>query len=224
MTVNCGIVRLWNVPSGVRRATLPIPRHETEPFGRHDVRDVRAVAFSPNGKRLAVGVQDEVNVWDLDAMTVAARLRWHPASVAALAFSPDGHTLATAGGEIRLWDLRPSVPDIAVTTSLQHTLRGHPHWVNAVTFSPDGRTLASGDSSRNLRLWAPATGKLISTHGDAASSDGGEIRSLAFLPRGHQLLLAGSARSEPGALQFFNVAAGRICARCGPTKTGWNAS
>jgi WD40 repeat protein len=67
-----------------------------------------------------------------------------------VAFSPDGHTLATASFDDtgRLWDIRdPSHP-----TELG-TLTGHTNAVNSVAFSPDGHTLATASADDTARLW-----------------------------------------------------------------------
>jgi WD40 repeat protein len=78
-------------------------------------------------------------------------------TVRALAFSPDGHTLATASDDhtARLWDVRDS--------SHPHplgTLTGHTNAVRAVAFSTDGHTLATASDDTTTRLWATNIAKI----------------------------------------------------------------
>jgi WD40 repeat protein len=107
---------------------------------------------------------------------LGASLR-HAAEVRALAVSPDGNTLASAGGfrdardkpgEVCLWDARSGL--------LLHSLRGHIGPVPGVAFSPDGTRLASAGSD-TVRLWDVATGQEVkrlegSALGVAFSPDG----------------------------------------------------
>jgi WD40 repeat protein len=72
--------------------------------------DVYAVAFHPDGKRLATGGRDRaVWLWDLERGELVARLPGHTSYIWSLAFSPDGKTLASGSGDftVRLWDAEP---------------------------------------------------------------------------------------------------------------------
>jgi hypothetical protein len=69
--------------------------------------DVFAVAFLPDGKRLATAGRDRaVWLWDLARGEEVARLPGHTSYVWSLAFSRDGATLVSGSGDftVRLWD------------------------------------------------------------------------------------------------------------------------
>ena len=73
-----------------------------------------------------------------------------------MAFSPDGHRLATAGADqiVRLWN--------GDTGESMGTLTGHTDRVSSVAFSPDGHWLASGSYDKTVRIWpAMADRKLL---------------------------------------------------------------
>src|SRR5438309_1316224 len=74
---------------------------------------VAALAYSPDGQRLAAGAHRDVLLLD-PAGTVLGRLPAQPGPVTALAFTPDGKTLAVAAGapgklgEVRLYPVPPT--------------------------------------------------------------------------------------------------------------------
>ena len=67
--------------------------------------------------------------------------------MSAVAFSPNGRVLATAGDDraIRLWNLDER--------RTERTLIGHAHGVSSIAFSPDGRYLASTSVDEAFKLW-----------------------------------------------------------------------
>ncbi len=142
-------------------------RHEMAPVQEGQLSWVMSVAFSPDGKSLAVGdVYGNVHLWDVPGNKRTATLqRFNPRGrdedingVYSVAFSPDGSTLAagTLRG-IKLWDVKSGEAAAGFNRPLGTV------W--SVAFSPDGKTIASAGSKGvigprdpregdpTLRLW-----------------------------------------------------------------------
>ena len=107
---------------------------------------VNAVAFSPDGQKLASASGDSsARLWDVETGKQLQRLE-HDGPVYEVAFSPDSQKLASASGDssARLWD---------VGTGKQLQRLEHDGSVNAVAFSPDGQKLASASSDKKACIW-----------------------------------------------------------------------
>jgi WD40 repeat protein/Leucine-rich repeat (LRR) protein len=117
------------------------------------------LAFSADGKWLAVAADKKVVVRDLETNQEIQVGPVHPDFVRAMVFSPDGSLLATTTSQdtkVKLWDTK--------TWALQRTL-SHPRFVNSLAFTPDGKGLVTAEDVTNLngpmgtslRLWNLAT-------------------------------------------------------------------
>jgi WD40 repeat protein len=147
-----------------------------------------ALAFSPDGKILASGVDFKIILLNTEMWEpIGGPLIGHSGTITGLAFSPDGRTLASssADGTSMLWD-------VATRQLLGDPLKAHTSAASAnnVAFSPDGRLLASTASM--TALWdletQPPLGRTLVGHTNL-------VVSLAFSPDGKTLASGGFDRS-----------------------------
>jgi WD40 repeat protein/serine/threonine protein kinase len=117
---------------------------------------VKTVAFSPDGKSLAAGGEDNVVIiWDVATGELRHSLRGHASAVASCEFSRDGEELLTAGRDklIKLW--RPAT--YAETRSLGSGANADAEAVLDARFSPDGSSIVTAGRDRTASLWDAAT-------------------------------------------------------------------
>ena len=153
-----GTLRFWDTATGLE---------DGKPI-QLGGRSSNCVAMSPDGTSLAssTGPRSDdpgwdgpspglLQVWDWTTRQERFALKGHRCRILSVSFSPDGKTLASAGGhfgdgaEVKLWD--------ASSGREQHSLSGHRWWVECVAFSPDSRLLVSAGGFEKdpgeVRVW-----------------------------------------------------------------------
>lgn len=180
----------WHLPEGA--------------FARIGKGPINDIAYSPDGKHLAVA--SDIGVWIYDAQTGTEQ-----APIPApqgnvfrrIAFSPNGHTLAVIGDmrEIQLWDYR--------SQTLKGSIAEPGNSPTKVVFSPDGRTIAGTDIDQNTVIWDVKTMmlkcELVGSY-DTQNSEGMEYFSVAYSPDGNTFAIG----SEDGTIRMWDTTTGNL--------------
>ncbi|MBL8798356.1 MAG: serine/threonine protein kinase [Planctomycetia bacterium] len=206
-----GSLRFWDLPPG----KPPQARPESVALGQ----EVAVAAFAPDGWTLACRADAKtIRVLDLRGPLpggkpkIRALLASPEPFGQALAFSPNGKSLAAAGANpvISLWDLSPAQPRVRTT------LRGPAAEVLALAFSRDGNRLASGGLDRTIRVWGninaanPVEQRQFQGHE-------GEVLALAFVDKDQYLLSAGADQTT----RYWHLPGGREAQRLIAQPTHW---
>jgi WD40 repeat protein/serine/threonine protein kinase len=188
-SIHEGEITLWRVPEGTKLASYPPEQSgldEVTSFATTPDLSLAAYPYGPLGAQ-RVCVLDLHNGQEL--WTAAAAKVW----ITALAFSPDGKTLASGAGffetDIRLWDV--------ATGKETGQLAGHGSWVSSLVFSPDGKKLTSSSDDQTIRIWDVANRKCL----DVLHGHRQEVSRLALLPDGKTLVSGG----EDGAVCLWDT-------------------
>lgn len=147
--------------------------------------------FSPDGRALATA-SNSIQLWDLTAhehpRPAGPPLAAGDSYVSTAAFTPDGHLLASTGGDgtLRIWDV----------TQLDHPVRraeipeGHGS-SSLLAVDPNGHLLATGGSDGTVTLWDITDPAQPRPPGPPLAGHTGIVRAIAFSPDGHTLAAGG---------------------------------
>lgn len=173
-------VQLWNADSGALVRTL------------QNQSSVYSITVSPDGKTLACGTEDammpskeKINLWDIHTGRLQCSLLVDEGE--AIAFSPDGKLMASAG-----WH----TSDVAMFNVQTGTRKWKQTWRDSLenlAFSPDSKLLTTGNE-RATQLWQAETGRLLyaTQVQSIGSSYPASSSALAFSPDGRTLASRGS--------------------------------
>ena len=199
------------VAGDVRRDRL-LPVADSHHWPRGDF------AFSPDGGRLAAPTRRDpavIGIWDVALGRPVAALRGSGGPITAVAFGPDGRSLATAAlgaakarPIVTLWDLASG------RATPIRTFEAGPNPVETLAFGADGRRLAAGGGARRQEdsgwviAWDAETGAVL-----GALDRVGLVMSLAFHPDGVRLAVADYEESK---VHLWDLAAGTRITQPGP--------
>ena len=170
------------------------------------VAGVAWAAFGPDGTNLAtVGGDGAVQIWtvaEIGAITRLAKFDGQPKvgsasgyfPLSAVAFSPDGRLVATAGADmvVRVWDIQ--------TKAEVRGLRAHTDWATAVAFSPDSRLLISAAADKTVRVFELAPQETSSSAGHLLA-----VKAVGVSPDGKTVATAAVDQT----IRLWDLAAGR---------------
>ena len=153
-----------------------------------------AVAYSPDGKQIAVGVSSGIifyNSQTLSHVNFISAKAW----ARSVAFSPDGQNLAAG-----LFDYTARLWRTSDGKELQ-VFEDHHDWVRSVAFSPDGIFLATAGDDDTIRFWNISDGSLKLVINGVTG-----VRILAISPDGKTL----AAGLQDASVQLFNIPDGGL--------------
>jgi WD40 repeat protein len=155
------------------------------------------VAFSPQGDLVATaGLDTSIRLWNPVDGSLVRTFDQDIAYCAALAFSPDGQSLAVGCGE-------PFTAFVLNVADGKHrySLPGHKQVVTSVAWSPDGSLLVTGCQDASTRFWNATSGELIRS---TSASPTATIAAVAFSADGQTI----AAASHDGSVEVRNAASG----------------
>ncbi len=148
-----------------------------QPPRRLPAMQCECLAFSPDGERLAAGHRNDLHLYDLRTADGPRVLSGHSDTLADVAYSPDGETLATVSHDrlLKIWDSTSGEERFSVVA--------HRSRIGSVDFSPDGQTIATAEARGAVKLWHAATGQPLG----AVTTETSSNRKIRFSSDGRKL-------------------------------------
>ena len=180
-----GTARIWDGRDGHSIAVLELTHPAPPPR-----QDLRALAdFSPDGRWIAAGIADTVQIWDAQSYQRSAELKGYTGWIRCLLFHPDGESLFTGDqdGVLKRWD---------VSGRLRYSIQANQSpfpvskWIWAMSLSRDGARLATAGYGELARVWEAKSGQRVSE----VQEPEGMLHAIALSPDGATLVTGGDSK------------------------------
>jgi len=160
---------------------------------------VASMSPSTHGYRFDPSRNKSIRVRDAASGKLIRTLDGHTEGVAAVSFSPDGRTAASASFDktVKLWDVG--------TGALLRTFEGHTNKVLSVKFSANGTRIVSGGWDDTIRVWDVSTGGLVRVF-SKRNMDGVSVNSVDISPDGAHVLAA----HDFDPVTLWNMSTGKV--------------
>jgi WD40 repeat protein len=194
-----GAIRIWDADSG-----KPVKEMRTTKHG-----DTRNLAFSPDSSKLITSDAKSAGMWDIRAGKLLFETKEHAENVSGLVFSPDGHSFASAGGNIVIWDTKTGEERFTFDPPGKNR-DGH----QGLAFSPDGKLLAAS-REQDVHVWDIATGASRLAIPEAYERD-----VIFTIFQNNSTLITG----EWGHIRIWDITTGKQIREFDPKGTDYGAS
>ena len=173
------------------------------PFTEHGVdrHQVSAIAFSPDGKTLAIGYDKSIRLVDVKSNKVIHILEGNRKISGEIAFSSNGKFIASGDkNNVRVWRTKNG--------KRFRNFKGHKESVRCVAFSSDGQFLASGSDDESIRIWdLKAEEELLHLFIPNPTELNQEIQQIVFIPNSNVLVANHFGHSK---LRYWDINTGEL--------------
>ena len=191
LVMSLSVEGCMSAPSSTSTSKAPahhlVPGNVLSTYHGHTKR-VTAVAWSPDGKRIASGSLDKtVQVWGAVAEEHLQTIIYHGHTdeVHAVTWSPDSKRIASGSADktVQVWN--------AATGDRASTYHGHTDTVTSVAWSPDGAYIASSSVDGTVRVWDVSSGKISNAYHEHSDS----VNAIGWSPDGKRLASGSSDKT-----------------------------